>query len=1415
MMRMITIMKDAAYIDARRVRQLCAAMAGLLLTASSSLLPVASIRAAEPPANPRLGILVGERTTPRGEHLADLLYPAFSRIGTVDLMERRDIERILDERELNRLFSGVATPGDWPATGRMLSADYILLLRSETNETMRLRLLETKTGVRVFDTLLPASSAAAFVERAAGYTARKLQALRHTPRATLLAVQGLQSEEVGNESLELADELTEGLERHLALLPGVVLLERRELGEMLDERLRDPALPDALSTSGLLVSGHMRVLREPTSTRIRVILTVSRNRVELARETFTVPADAPVELYSAASGCVRKLVDGAASGVPMDAVAESAVFAEQGECYALRGDSERAVRSMRAARSLNPAEEGYWRKEIVFRRDAILRGDIADGAFLHSREGLRCVEAVLLRSGGGTRQDTQTLNEVISFLSVVAFRFDRVLAAHRSDPAWGEEFAAFARNCMRVVRAAEPILTGPKTPWFTVFDWCATVRGLADLIPGFDERLRYIGHLHDQSLALSLKMLREAPTERVRPMVTLFSPIRFDSGFGPDGAGEHANPSAVAAYKRFLEGRTAADSAVTRLFAHSALAQLGAREKNMSVTAVLGHVTRCFALRDSLTPGELRLVRGLDEEPFSSLFGIVSHYAVERVEEGREPIRALMDKYPRVKRLVDEETAYYWATAPKPAGAATNAPPKPDCEVHELIAAKSLAFGRLVVEPGVAAVICTGGTSNSGTIALLRFDPGAPSASTRQDCPTPRPLPAVPTLCHAVDGDTVYVGVKGLGIVRFPVNGPAEWLDEKDGLPSNEVLSLAVLDGILYVVAEAHARTIFAAYDRRMRAFDTILSPFVADKHPLADASIQSIVADPKRQCVWATLPRGEWGLCSYFPRERAFVFKPLLRGTRNPSEPHSYSLESPCRGLRLWGDRLTIVNGPVVSALYLDTMELDVWRTDGTKLGGRDVDEVPAALWTYDDKTMAAYRAADFYLRMDPSRVYLLEDGLLDSAGNGLQHVVVGQTMPVDLLRALPGDPYLNGRQLRDAAATPDGTYVLTADRLYLLPALKLNARRAGRGPPVSLRNSDGSLPAVFPLSMAIAIESPASSTGSVATAARTAPAKPPDRLVEDATRLRFASEYAAAAAARQAGGEQAARWREFCRRWDYVPRTTNVPPLRYENGEVCEAHGPTRSVSCGDTAIDMIWLPPGEFAMGCDTGRTEERPRHRVRLTNGFWMGKYEITQRQWTTLMGRNPSYFLSSPPDAPVDSVTWNDATAFCARLCEREHLPPGSFRLPTEEEWEYAARAGSATTYYRGDEADRLRDYAWFVDNSGGRPRSVGLKKPNRFGLYDMTGNVAEWCMNEPYAYALNGDPAATGWRAPGGHRSYRGCGYRTLAWGCRLSFRLSSLADFASADRGFRILAVPFNPGDVARSGPPDSRGARQREAAR
>ena len=223
----------------------------------------------------------------------------------------------------------------------------------------------------------------------------------------------------------------------------------------------------------------------------------------------------------------------------------------------------------------------------------------------------------------------------------------------------------------------------------------------------------------------------------------------------------------------------------------------------------------------------------------------------------------------------------------------------------------------------------------------------------------------------------------------------------------------------------------------------------------------------------------------------------------------------------------------------------------------------------------------------------------------------------------------------------------------------------------------------------------------------------------------------------------------------------------------------------------MEFIRVPAGTFFMGAqdlENGSSKEKPRHKVHISQSFYLSKYEVTQKQWMAVMGSiNPSNFLS--PDRPVDEVSWNDVQAFIQKLgaIEKTH----SYRLPTEAEWEYAARAGSETNYCYGNDPEGvdLNRYAWFERNSDKQTHPVGLLSPNAWGLYDMHGNVTEWVQDrydkEYYSNSPDKDPQGP---TTGRKRVVRGGAWINQAYSCRSAARGYYSADYTDSDFGFRIV---------------------------
>ena len=200
----------------------------------------------------------------------------------------------------------------------------------------------------------------------------------------------------------------------------------------------------------------------------------------------------------------------------------------------------------------------------------------------------------------------------------------------------------------------------------------------------------------------------------------------------------------------------------------------------------------------------------------------------------------------------------------------------------------------------------------------------------------------------------------------------------------------------------------------------------------------------------------------------------------------------------------------------------------------------------------------------------------------------------------------------------------------------------------------------------------------------------------------------------------------------------------------------------------MKLVFIPPGEFMMGSpedEEGRLEhEGPQHRVKITKGFYMGATEVTQAQWKAVMGNNPSSFKGD--NLPVENVSWNGAMDFCRKLSAMEGK---TYRLPTEAEWEYACRAGS-TGPYAG--TGKLDDMGWYRDNSGDKTHAVATKQANAWGLYDMHGNVWEWCQSQYKAYPYREDDGRESFVDKTGLRVLRGGCWSYSAFFCRVSYRI-------------------------------------------
>ncbi len=226
-------------------------------------------------------------------------------------------------------------------------------------------------------------------------------------------------------------------------------------------------------------------------------------------------------------------------------------------------------------------------------------------------------------------------------------------------------------------------------------------------------------------------------------------------------------------------------------------------------------------------------------------------------------------------------------------------------------------------------------------------------------------------------------------------------------------------------------------------------------------------------------------------------------------------------------------------------------------------------------------------------------------------------------------------------------------------------------------------------------------------------------------------------------------------------------------------------------------VWIKPGTFMMGSpqnEPDRNDDETEHRVTLTEGFYLGEHEVTQAKYEEVMNSgNPSTFKGAT--LPVESVTWNEAIEYCRLLTQRDHasgkLPDDfEYTLPTEAQWEFACRADSKGAYCFGDDESQLEDYAWYEKNADAMTHPVGEKRCNDWRLFDMHGNVWEWCRDRygDYSSASEENPVGP---LKGSHRVYRGGCWGYFAWGCRSADRDWSEPGSRYGFFGFRVAAVP------------------------
>jgi formylglycine-generating enzyme required for sulfatase activity len=231
-----------------------------------------------------------------------------------------------------------------------------------------------------------------------------------------------------------------------------------------------------------------------------------------------------------------------------------------------------------------------------------------------------------------------------------------------------------------------------------------------------------------------------------------------------------------------------------------------------------------------------------------------------------------------------------------------------------------------------------------------------------------------------------------------------------------------------------------------------------------------------------------------------------------------------------------------------------------------------------------------------------------------------------------------------------------------------------------------------------------------------------------------------------------------------------------------------------------NLVFIPPGTFRLGSSTNELDrgdkEGPQMAVTISHGFWMGQYPVVQGEYQEVIGTNPSRFTGDT-NRPVEQVTWLEAVEYCGKITARQRaagLIPADcvYRLPTEAEWEYACRAWTSTRFSHGDDPGYtdLTSYAWDWANSYGTTQPVGQLLPNPWGLYDMHGNVSQWCQDwyGEYPGGMTLDPQGP---AIGANRVVRGGAWDYLPQCCRSAARLSSAPEAASYDVGFRVVLAP------------------------
>jgi formylglycine-generating enzyme required for sulfatase activity len=246
------------------------------------------------------------------------------------------------------------------------------------------------------------------------------------------------------------------------------------------------------------------------------------------------------------------------------------------------------------------------------------------------------------------------------------------------------------------------------------------------------------------------------------------------------------------------------------------------------------------------------------------------------------------------------------------------------------------------------------------------------------------------------------------------------------------------------------------------------------------------------------------------------------------------------------------------------------------------------------------------------------------------------------------------------------------------------------------------------------------------------------------------------------------------------------------------CQTYAQSPKTITNSIGMKLVLIPKGTFMMGSpieEEGAENDEEQHQVTIGKDYYLGVTEVTQGQYEKVMGTNPSYFQkrvirkSDSSMYPVEQVSWEDAVEFCKKLSDlpEEKKAGRVYRVPTEAEWEYACRAGSKAAYSFGANSKTLGDYAWFGENSGGQIHPVGEKKANAWGLYDMHGNVWEWC-SDWYGVYPKGSVSDPSGPSEGSIRVIRGGGWDDGAAFCRSADRGGRGPSDRNDDRGgFRV----------------------------